>query len=64
MDKGDPYALSVIDARGRMGLNLGVFGAPETYVVDRTGTIRYKHIGVVDERVWRDKLLPVWQEIQ
>jgi cytochrome c biogenesis protein CcmG, thiol:disulfide interchange protein DsbE len=64
MDKGDPYALSVIDARGRMGLNLGVFGAPETYIVDRTGTIRYKHIGVVDERIWRDKLLPIWQKIQ
>lgn len=63
-DKGDPYALSVVDANGRLGLDLGVFGAPETYVVDSTGTIRYKHVGVVDERVWQKHILPVWQQIQ
>lgn len=64
MEKGDPYELSVIDAKGRLGLDLGVFGAPETYVVDRTGTIRYKHVGVIDDRVWLQKILPVWQQIQ
>lgn len=63
-EKGDPYELSVIDAKGRLGLDLGVFGAPETYVVDRTGTIRYKHVGVIDDRVWLQKILPVWQQIQ
>ena len=62
--KGDPYALSIVDDTGRMGLDLGVFGAPETYVVDSTGTIRYKHVGVVDDRVWKKYLLPVWQQIQ
>ena len=64
VEKGDPYELSVIDANGRLGLDLGVFGAPETYVVDRTGTIRYKHLGVIDDRVWQQKILPVWQQVQ
>ncbi|MDX2464946.1 MAG: DsbE family thiol:disulfide interchange protein [Porticoccus sp.] len=63
-EKGDPYALSIVDSAGRMGLDLGVFGAPETYVVDSTGTIRYKHVGVVDDRVWQKYLLPVWQQVQ
>ncbi|MDX2349789.1 MAG: DsbE family thiol:disulfide interchange protein [Porticoccus sp.] len=63
-EKGDPYALIIVDDTGRMGLDLGVFGAPETYVVDSTGTIRYKHVGVVDDRVWKKYLLPVWQQIQ
>jgi len=63
-EKGDPYALSVIDADGRLGLDLGVYGAPETYVVDSTGTIRYKHVGVIDDRVWQQKILPVWQKVQ
>lgn len=63
-EKGDPYELSVVDARGRLGLDLGVFGAPETYVVDASGTIRYKHVGVVDDRVWQQKILPIWQQLQ
>ena len=63
-DKGNPYVLSIVDSTGRMGLDLGVFGAPETYVIDSTGTIRYKHVGVVDDRVWQQHLLPVWQQIK
>lgn len=55
----NPYVLSVIDADGRLGLNLGVFGAPETYLVDSEGIIRYKHIGVVDEKVWGEVLKPL-----
>jgi len=48
----NPYIVNIIDEDGRFGLNLGVFGAPETYVVDERGYIRYKHIGVVDQSVW------------
>lgn len=48
----DPYAENVFDNEGRLGLDLGVYGAPETYVIDAEGIIRYKHVGVVDERVW------------
>ncbi|PIE24529.1 MAG: DsbE family thiol:disulfide interchange protein [Neptuniibacter caesariensis] len=48
----DPYAENIFDQKGRLGLDLGVYGAPETYVIDQKGVIRYKHVGVVDERVW------------
>lgn len=63
-EKGDPFVLSIVDASGRMGLDLGVFGAPETYVIDSSGVIRYKHVGVVDDRVWQKHLRPVWMEVQ
>ncbi len=49
----NPYAEVIFDEKGSLGLDLGVYGAPETYVVDANGTIRYKHVGVVDERVWQ-----------
>lgn len=54
--KGDPYGFNIYDPEGLLGLDLGVYGAPETYVVDAQGTILYKHIGAVDERVWQEKL--------
>lgn len=62
-EHGDPYALNIVDASGRMGLDLGVFGAPETYIIDSAGIIRYKRVGVVDDRVWKQELLPIWQQI-
>lgn len=49
----DPYAENVYDDQGSLGLDLGVYGAPETYVIDAQGIIRYKHVGVVDEPVWQ-----------
>ena len=61
---GDPYRLSIVDAEGSLGLDLGVYGAPETYLVDAGGIIRYRHVGVVDEGVWRDVLEPVLRELQ
>ena len=61
---GDPYRLSVVDAEGSLGLDLGVYGAPETYVVDRNGVVRYRHVGVVDERVWTEILGPIVDELQ
>jgi cytochrome c biogenesis protein CcmG/thiol:disulfide interchange protein DsbE len=48
----DPYSENIFDENGKLGLDLGVYGAPETYVIDAKGVIRYKHVGVVDERVW------------
>lgn len=59
----DPYVFSVIDAEGRLGIDLGVFGAPETYLVDRSGVIRCKHIGDVNDRVWTQKLAPVYEAL-
>ncbi len=63
-DLHNPYVVSVLDQDGRLGLNLGVFGAPETYVVDRQGIIRYKHIGAVDERVWQGTLEPLLKSLK
>lgn len=60
----NPYVYSVIDADGRLGLNLGVFGAPETYVIDKQGVIRYKHIGDVNQDVWNKVLAPIIKELQ
>jgi len=51
---GNPYSVTIEDAEGRLGLDLGVFGAPETYLIDADGVIRYKRVGVVDERIWAD----------
>ncbi|MGB1141943.1 MAG: DsbE family thiol:disulfide interchange protein [Halioglobus sp.] len=62
-DLGDPYALNIVDREGSLGLDLGVYGAPETYVLDDKGIIRFRHVGVVDERIWRDVLGPVVQEL-
>jgi cytochrome c biogenesis protein CcmG/thiol:disulfide interchange protein DsbE len=61
---GDPYRLNIVDAEGTLGLDLGVYGAPETYLVDAAGVIRYRHVGVVDERVWKDILQPLYIELQ
>lgn len=58
-DLHNPYVMSAMDEDGRLGLNLGVFGAPETYIVDQQGIIRYKHIGAVDAQVWERDLKPV-----
>jgi len=49
----NPYVVNVYDDKGSLGLDLGVYGAPETYVLDKDGVIRYKHVGVVDEKVWQ-----------
>jgi len=60
---GDPYVTNVFDENGSLGLDLGVFGAPETYVLDHMGVIRYKHVGVVDDRVWDGQIKPVIQQL-
>jgi len=57
----DPYQMNIRDEEGSLGLNLGVYGAPETFLIDSKGIIRYKHVGVIDERVWRDELAGLYQ---
>ena len=56
---GDPYVLSVSDAQGRIGIDYGVYGVPETYVIDKQGVIRFKHIGPVTPGVLKEKILPL-----
>lgn len=56
---GNPYTLVAVDADGRVGIDYGVYGVPETYVIDRQGTIRMKHTGPVTAEALRDKILPL-----
>ncbi|MGI9315368.1 MAG: DsbE family thiol:disulfide interchange protein [Halieaceae bacterium] len=49
---GDPYRLNIVDVEGSVGLDLGVYGAPETYVLDADGYIVHRHVGVLDEGVF------------
>jgi cytochrome c biogenesis protein CcmG/thiol:disulfide interchange protein DsbE len=61
---GDPYDVSVMDADGRVGIDWGVYGVPETFVVDKQGVIRYKHIGPVDAAAVKNKILPLVRQLQ
>lgn len=61
---GDPYVFSIVDADGSLGIDLGVYGAPETFLVDAEGIIRYKRIGAVDQRVWDNHIAPVLAELR
>ena len=57
---GNPYALSLFDGSGMLGLDLGVYGAPETFLIDGQGIIRWRHAGDLNARVWREQLQPLW----
>ncbi|MDD0843823.1 DsbE family thiol:disulfide interchange protein [Pseudomonas sp. Gutcm_11s] len=59
----DPYQLTLVDAKGSLGLDLGVYGAPETFLIDAQGIIRHKYVGAIDERVWRQELAPRYQAL-
>lgn len=61
---GDPYLLSAVDRDGRVGIDYGVYGVPETYVIDKAGTIRYKQVGPVSADVLRDRILPLIEELK
>jgi cytochrome c biogenesis protein CcmG/thiol:disulfide interchange protein DsbE len=61
---GDPYKLSVIDRDGRVGIDYGVYGVPETFVIDRAGIVRYKHIGPLTQEVWTRTLAPLLAELR
>ena len=56
IDLGNPYSENISDTEGVLGLDLGVYGAPETYVVDASGNVRYRHVGVLDSSVWEGEL--------
>ncbi|MEK8030181.1 DsbE family thiol:disulfide interchange protein [Ideonella sp. DXS29W] len=56
---GNPYADSLFDPQGRIGLDYGVYGVPETFVIDRQGVVRYKHIGPITPQALREKIEPL-----
>lgn len=61
---GNPYDLSVADRDGRIGIDFGVYGVPESFLIDKAGVIRYKQIGPITEEALRDKILPLVRELQ
>ena len=61
---GDPYTTSVIDRDGNVGIDFGVYGVPETFVIDKNGTIRYKQIGPVTAEALEKTILPLVRELQ
>ena len=60
---GNPYSDTVFDSDGRIGINFGVYGVPETFIMDRAGIIRYKHIGPITTEALRDKIEPLLRQL-
>lgn len=61
---GDPYTATLVDANGRVGIDYGVYGVPETFIIDRRGIIRYKHTGPLTPDVVRTRIEPLLKELQ
>ncbi|MDR0217099.1 MAG: DsbE family thiol:disulfide interchange protein [Comamonas sp.] len=61
---GNPYRASAVDADGRVGMDFGIQGVPETFVIDGQGRVRFRHTGPVTAEIWRDQLLPVIRKVQ
>lgn len=61
---GNPYVVTAFDERGRIAIDWGVYGTPETYVIDKDGIIRYKQIGPIDANVLQEKILPLIRQLQ
>ncbi|MBF4433515.1 DsbE family thiol:disulfide interchange protein [Vibrio anguillarum] len=60
---GNPYLISLFDGNGMLGLDLGVYGAPETFLIDANGVIRYRHVGDVNPTNWQTALQPMYQKL-
>ena len=61
---GNPYVASLVDRDGRVGIDFGVYGVPETFVIDKAGIVRYKQIGPLNPDVLKEKILPLVRELQ
>ena len=60
---GDPYTQIVFDRIGRLGLDLGVYGVPETFVIDRHGIIRHKQVGPITDTALRQVIIPLLEQL-
>lgn len=60
---GNPYTLTAFDVDGRVSIDYGVYGAPETFLIDKAGVIRFKQIGPVTEEVWNKQILPLARDL-
>ncbi|SEH59426.1 Cytochrome c-type biogenesis protein CcmG/DsbE,thiol:disulfide oxidoreductase [Bathymodiolus azoricus thioautotrophic gill symbiont] len=61
---GDPFGFIIFDEQGKLGLELGVYATPETFIVDNNGVIRFKRIGEITERLWQEEMLPLIQQLK
>ena len=65
LDKiGDPYEFSIFDKDGKLAIDLGVYGAPETFLIDNEGIIRVRHVGVLTPEVWEQKFNSVLSKLK
>ena len=62
-ERGNPYALIASDIEGNAGIDWGVYGAPETFVIDENGTVIYKHIGPLDIKTVQQEILPLFANV-
>lgn len=62
--KGDPYKINIFDKQGRLGLDMGVTGAPETYLIDHRGFVRMRYQGPLDADVWQQKFVPLIEQLK
>ena len=63
-EKGTPFAKVIVDLDGRLGIDFGVAGAPETFIVDSFGMIRYRHVGVINHQIWEETFKPVRRHLR
>ena len=61
---GNPYDAVIFDPNSKLIVELGVTGAPESFIVDKDGKIRYKHVGIITPEVWTDTLRPIVESLQ
>jgi len=62
-EEGNPYTLTLSDPEGRTSIDYGVYGAPESYLIDKQGVIRFKQIGPITDEVWTNKILPLAKQL-
>lgn len=63
-ERGNPFDYNIVDLDGSLRIDLGVTGAPETFLVDQNGMILYRHIGALDADIWREKFVPLLDQIR
>lgn len=61
--KGNPYQVNLFDKEGRLAIDFGVYGTPETFIIDKNGIIRYRHVGPLNEVLWQKEVLPILNQL-
>ncbi len=60
----NPFEFSLADQEGSLGIELGVYGAPETFIIDKNGRLQYRYAGVITEQIWQDELKPIIDKLK